>query len=231
MDVIWDPVVKKRIEPFSIGIGTIKNIEVVNQARGLDLIRKRIFENIKNNFTIENIKDSSIVKVYRKFYWQYLNIDPTKIRPSGEALVRRVLNNQKIPIINNIVYSINLVSIQTQLSFSGFDFSKVKPPFKIRYAQPEEVFQGIGTRHRILTGNELLLADTEKVLCIYAYGDGDETKITTKTTNILLVDYGVPNISADILENGIKSGLNYIQETGGGEIGEIKITKSVHQEL
>ncbi|MFX1297697.1 MAG: B3/4 domain-containing protein [Promethearchaeota archaeon] len=227
MEVLWDSAVKKKIEPFAIGIGIIKNIKVCNQAGNLDIIKKNIFERTRKNFTIETIRNTSIVEAYRKFYWQYLGIDPTKIRPSGEALVRRVLNGHEIPIINNIVYSINLASIQTQLSFSGFNLNKIKPPLKIRFALPQENFQGIGMRSRSLTGNELLLADIEKILCIYAYGDADITKVTEHTKDILLVTYGIPNISSKILKNGVELGLNLIRETGGGEKGEIIVSKSV----
>ena len=230
MDIMWDPAVIKKIEPFSLGLGMIKNVKVVKQAENLEQIRENVFKTVKNEFNIEGIKDTPVVKAYRKFYWQYLDIDPTKIRPSGEALARRVLKGQEIPIINNIVYSINLASIQTQLSYSGFDLGKVKPPLEIRYAQQDEAFQGIGTRHRVLAGNELLLGDAEKILCIYAYGDADATKITASTKDILLVTYGVPDISTEVLKNGIENGLKYIQETGGGKIEKIEVSTSAHPE-
>lgn len=230
MEITWEQAVVKKVEPFSLGIGIIRNVVIKKDAEGLDSIKEEVFEYIRNNFSIENIKDTPIVKAYRKFSWQYLNIDPTKIRPSGEALARRVLKAQKIPIINSIVYAINLASIKTQLSFSGFNFGVVKLPLIIRYPSMGEEFQGIGSRHRILTGNELLLADSEKILCIYAYGDGDVTKLTTKTRDILLVTYGLPNISDDVLKSGIELGLNYIQKAGGGEIEKVEVRKSVHPE-
>jgi len=224
MRVIWDAAVKQKIESLALGVGIIKNVEVSSEPRGLDSIRNETFQEIKANTDIEEIKNSAIVKSYRTFYWQYLSIDPTKTRPSGEALARRVLKDQNIPIINNVVYAINLASIQTQLSFSGFDLDKIKPPLIVRYAKPQEAFNGIGSRHRKLTGTELLLSDAEKILCIYAYGDASETTVSLKTKNVLLINYGAPNISSDILENGIRTGLNYIQKTGRGERGAIAVS-------
>ncbi len=227
MEVTWDSRVRQEIEPFGLGIGLIKDVRVLDKPKGLELIKEEVFESIREKFTIAGIKETPVVKAYRKFYWKYLNIDPTKTRPSGEALARRVLKKQKIPIISNIVFAINLASIRTQLSFSGFDLNAIEGNLVIRYAKSTEEFQGIGTRHRILTGKELILADKKKILCIYAYGDADATKITGKTRDILLVDYGAPQISRELLEKGIKIGLDYIQETAGGIIGEIT-TKSVH---
>lgn len=227
MKVVWDAAVIRKIESLALGIGLIKNVEVSSDTKELDSIKNEIFQNIKSHTTIEEIKDAAIVKAYRTFYWQSLNIDPTKTRPSGEALTRRVLKDQEIPIINNVVYAINLASIQTHLSFSGFDLSKVTPPLRIRYANPQEKFQGIGSRHRVLNGTELLLGDTEKILCIYAYGDALETTVSLKTKDVLLVNYGAPNISREILEQGIRLCLTYIQKGARGEIGEVLVSRSV----
>ena len=143
MKVIWDAMVTQKMESLALGIGLIKKVEVSSDTKELDSIKNEIFQNIKSHTTIDEIKDAAVVKAYRTFYWQSLHIDPTKIRPSGEALARRVLKDQGISIVNNAVYAINLASIQTQLSFSGFDLSKVKPPLRVRYAHPQEKFQGI----------------------------------------------------------------------------------------
>jgi len=99
MEIFWDTTVKQKIESLALGIGIIKNVRVSNDTAELDCLRNKIFQNIKKNTSIDEIKNSAIVKVYRTFYWQNLGIDPTKIRPSGEALTRRVLKNQEIPII------------------------------------------------------------------------------------------------------------------------------------
>jgi DNA/RNA-binding domain of Phe-tRNA-synthetase-like protein len=231
MEVVWNRSVKANIESLALGMGIIKNVKVSTDTNELDFVKNKIFQDIKNHFNIDEIKDATIVKAYRNFYWQFLNIDPTKIRPSGEALTRRVLKNQDIPIINNVVYAINLASIQTQLSFSGFDLSKIIPPLIVRYANPQESFQGIGSRSRILNGTELLLSDAKKILCIYAYGDALETTVSLNTKDILLVNYGAPNISSEILEQGIQTCLTYIQKGAGGEIGKILVSRSVLQEL
>ncbi|MDD1778151.1 MAG: hypothetical protein LUQ65_08260 [Candidatus Helarchaeota archaeon] len=231
MKVVWDTVVQQKIGSLALGMGLIKNVEISSDPKELESIKNKIYQDIKRNTTIDEIKDTAIVKAYRTFYWQSLNIDPTKIRPSGEALTRRVLKDQEIPIINNGVYAINLASIQTHLSFSGFDLDKITPPLMVRYANPQEEFQGIGSRHRALNGTELLLSDIEKILCIYAYGDALETTISLKTKDILLVNYGSPTISSEILLKGIRTCLSYIQKGAGGEIGEIVVSRSVLPEL
>lgn len=230
MEVIWDLAVVQQIDPFCIGLGIIKDVKVFKTPENLSLIEKEVFEYVKSTSIIDLIKESPIIKAYRRFSWKFLGIDPTKVRPSGEALIRRVLKNQEIPIIKNVVYAINLASVKTQLSFSGFNLDRINPPLIVRYAHPGEFFQGIGTRRRDLNGNELLISDIEKILCIYAYGDADATKLTKDTTNILVMVYGVPGIDERLVKEGVELGLNYIQRTAGGQIGKISVNKIVHRE-
>ena len=66
---------------------------------------------INNQYTIENIKEDLIIAAYRSFYWKHLKIDPTKIRPSGEALVRRILQGKKLPKISYFVDAYNWGSV------------------------------------------------------------------------------------------------------------------------
>jgi DNA/RNA-binding domain of Phe-tRNA-synthetase-like protein len=65
---------------------------------------------LRQRFRLETLKDEPVIKAYRQFYWS-LGIDPTKLRPSSEALVRRCLQGTVIPRINNVVDANNLASI------------------------------------------------------------------------------------------------------------------------
>jgi Uncharacterized conserved protein len=44
----------------------------------------------------EKLKEDPVVKSYRSFLWRF-GIDPTKVRPSGEALRRRIARGDKLP--------------------------------------------------------------------------------------------------------------------------------------
>jgi len=93
---------------ISIAAMEISDFKIISDIYDLDQIISKIISDLKSKYTINNIKEDPIIAKYRKFYWNQLKIDPTKIRPSSEALIRRILKNQKIPKISSFVDSVKL---------------------------------------------------------------------------------------------------------------------------
>ena len=54
---------------------------------------------MRKNYSLDGLKDEENIRAYRDFFWK-LGIDPTKIRPAAEALIRRILGGKEIPRIN-----------------------------------------------------------------------------------------------------------------------------------
>ncbi len=59
-------------------------------------------------------------------------IDPTKTRPSSEALLRRVRKGDALPRVNGLVDIINWCSAETQIAFGLYDLAQVQPPVTLR---------------------------------------------------------------------------------------------------
>ena len=57
-----------------------------------------------------------------------LGLDPTKVRPSNEALLRRVLKGEALYTVNTLVDALNLCSLRAQLPFGLYDLDRVEPP-------------------------------------------------------------------------------------------------------
>ncbi len=56
-----------------------------------------------------------------------------------------------------------------------------------------------------MKGKEIILVDvSNRVFFQYPYRDTDFSKITNRTKNLLLISYGVPGISIELLENSLK---------------------------
>jgi DNA/RNA-binding domain of Phe-tRNA-synthetase-like protein len=191
---------------LSLGYIIFNNISVKREHSSfLDEYISKISNQIKDAYSLENIKDNEIIRKYRDFYWHYLKIDPTKIRPSAEALIRRILGDKTIPQILNVVDAYNWVSIETLIPMGAYDYDELKFPLTLRYAKEGEEFIPIGGKVKILKGDEIILADNaEKIMFQYPYRDADFSKVTTKTINVLLISCGVPGISTKLLEKSLK---------------------------
>ncbi len=221
--VDWASEVSSKFPELSICVGAISNVSVEKDNERIQKLRKTVYEEVRANYKIETLKDNPTVRAYRDFYWK-LDIDPTKTRPSGEALLRRVLHGSELPQISTVVDAYNLGSMKTIIPISGFDRDMLNPPFHVRFARKGETFTGIGmSKPLILEENMLVLADEKQVLCIYPYRDADSTKITMQTRNVLIVGYGAPGISEEQLREAVETTLSYIQEVANGEIEMVKV--------
>lgn len=72
-----------------------------------------------------------------------LGLDPTKTRPSNEALLRRVLKGEALYRVNPLVDALNLCSLRAQLPFGLYDLDHVAPPVELRRGRAGESYEGI----------------------------------------------------------------------------------------
>jgi DNA/RNA-binding domain of Phe-tRNA-synthetase-like protein len=135
-------------------------------------------------------------------------------------LIRRILAGKTLPSINTLVDAYNLASIKSRIALATFDADRLEGELLMRFADEGEQFYGIGMeKPLILKGGEILVSDEEKLVAIYSYRDADNTKVTEKTENIMMLVCGVPGIPKETLENASHVALEYINRFCGGEKG------------
>lgn len=194
----------------------VEGTEVKRDDPALEKFKLEISEETRKIYTLESVKDAPIFRAYRDFYWR-VGIDPTKVRPAGEALVRRILAGKPLPRINTLVDAYNLASVRTGVAIGAFDTFRVKGELLMRSAKAGENFKGIGmTEAEVLKGNEPVVSDGEKLIAIYPYRDSDDTKITERTDGVLLLICGVPGIPEETLRNCADVTTDFITRFCGG---------------
>jgi len=67
-----------------------------------------------------------------------------------------------------------------------------------------------------LSRKMLVLVDGKQIVCIYPC-DGETTKITGKTRNVVIVGYGAPQIRQTQLIDAVETALSFIQQTSETE--------------
>jgi DNA/RNA-binding domain of Phe-tRNA-synthetase-like protein len=113
--------------------------------------------------------------LYRRF-----GIDPTRVRPSSEALLRRLKKGESLPRINSLVDVANALSIQLQVPVGLYDLGKVKgEELVVRLGAEGEGYTGIGKEHVNLAGR-ICVADADGP-CGNPTADSARTMITTDT--------------------------------------------------
>lgn len=183
----------------------IANVEVERTSAELETLKKQIAGEIEGKYDLEALKNDQRIRRYRDFFWS-LGIDPTKIRPASEALIRRILQGKPIPRINTAVDAYNLASVKHNVAIGSFDLNRFDGPLLMRRASQDEKFLGIGMeRPKTLSGDEIVISDDEKLVAVYPYRDSDITKVTLDTKNIFSLMCGVPGISRRILREAAET--------------------------
>jgi len=114
-------------------------------------------------------------------------IDPTKTRPSSEALLRRVRKGDPLPRVNGLVDIINWCSAETQIAFGLYDLGRVQPPITLRLGTSGEGYDGI-RKDRVNVDGRLTLADAAGPFG-NPTSDSARTMTTPETTEVLVVLY------------------------------------------
>jgi len=222
----WDEEAAKRFPDLQLCAGTAHDVRVERSNTRIEALRRKVAEEVRSKFQLEALKDHPTVRAYRDLFWS-LGIDPTKTRPSGEALLRRVLHGDEIPKISTVADAYNLASLKTIIPLSGFDLNLISPPLCIRFSRTDEEFHGIGMTAPIrLTERMLVLADAKQTVCIYPHRDADATKITAETKNVLVIGYGAPGVGQSQLTEAVEAALDYIVQVAEGEIETVRVFSS-----
>lgn len=131
-------------------------------------------------------------QLYRK-----IGLDPTRRRPSSEALIRRILQNKPLYQVNTVVDAGNYCSIHFALSVGLYDMDKLGSQINLRMGQEGEGYEGIN-KGWINVGNRFTLAD-EKGPFGNPSSDSDRSKITLTTNRVLFVIYAPSGYNSDAL--------------------------------
>jgi len=212
-----EPSLRQRFPGLQVIVEYVDGVRVEGSGRELQGFKEIVCGDVKRKYSLDTLKDVSVFRSYRDFFWN-AGIDPTKIRPAAEALVRRILAGKPIPLINNVVDSYNLASIKTEVALAAFNRDELKGGLLMRTAKSGEQFLGIGMNEVMqLEGREIVICDEEKLVAVYPYRDADKSKVSSGTRNVMLLVCGVPGIDKEILSGAGRVALELVTKFCGGE--------------
>ena len=126
--------------------------------------------------------------------YKRVGIDPTKRRPSSEALLRRVRKGDPLPRINSMVDVCNWCSLEFQLPYGLYDSAHINGDVVLRLGKEGESYPGI-RKDDVNVGGRITLADS-----LGPFGnptsDSARTMVTTATRQGLVVVFAPHEIDA-----------------------------------
>jgi DNA/RNA-binding domain of Phe-tRNA-synthetase-like protein len=151
-------------------------------------------------------ESASVRTMYKR-----IGLDPTKTRPSNEALLRRVRKGQSLPRVNSLVDVINWCSVEFQLPYGVYDRRQISGPITLRLGRDGEEYAGI-RKDVVHVGGRLTLVDDGGPFG-NPTSDSARTMVTTATTDVLVVVFAPPDVAS--------ARLRQVLETTGARIADI----------
>lgn len=164
------------------------------------------------------------LKSFRDFY-ERLELDPYSEPPAVENLYRRFLEEGKLPQVNSVVDSQNLVAMQTLVPMGVFDIDKIEGQLFLRFAQKDEEFRPLGGGLEFLSEKAVIISDNKKALNKFPYKDSIYQKIGRETKNVLILGDLVKGLNRKDVEKAVSQTAKEIVKNCGGEVGEMFTAK------
>ena len=158
----------------------------------------------RQRYTTESIKTMRPIQATREAY-KRCGKDPSRYRPSAEALCRRILKGSPLYQIDTLVDLINVVSIASGYSNGGFDADKIEgDTLTLGIGRAGEPYEGIGRGELNIEGMPVY-RDARGGIGTPT-SDNERTKLTLQTTRLLTIINGYSG------EDGLREAGDYMQE-------------------
>jgi DNA/RNA-binding domain of Phe-tRNA-synthetase-like protein len=155
--------------------------------------------------------------------YKHVGLDPTKRRPSSEALLRRVRKGEPLPRINSMVDVCNWCSLEFQLPYGLYDAARIDGDVVLRLGHEGESYAGI-RKDEVHVGGRITLADR-----LGAFGnptsDSARTMVTTETTRALVVVFAPHELDPARLARVLEVTANRMHEFTGGTTRAVSIAE------
>ena len=153
--------------------------------------------------------------------YKRVGLDPTKTRPSSEALLRRVLKGGVLPRINSMVDVCNWCSLEFQLPYGLYDAAYIAGGLvEMRMGREGEAYAGI-RKDDVHVAGRITLADAHGPFG-NPTSDSARTMVTTATTKALIVVFAPRGMTESRLSSVLQTPAARMAEyTGAREVSRV----------
>jgi len=145
----------------------------------------RVVERVRAELQVETLSANPVIAGLRKLF-KAAGCDPTRYRPSSEALVRRLLKGEAMPTISPLVDLNNCLSASLLVPCCVMAETSVQPPYVFRAGRAGENYESL--RGPFNLEGKPLLVDAHGPCDVPITGN-TRVKVTPETARAWLVAY------------------------------------------
>ena len=166
---------------------------------------------IREKISIEEVSSVPLIEQTKSAY-RLLGKDPSRYRPSAEALTRRIVQGKGLYRVNNIVDLLNLVSIRSGYSIGGYDAHQISGNISLSKGSENEPYEAIG--RGFLNIHQLPVLRDSKGAFGSPTSDSQRTMVRESTQNFIMVFFDL--FSDNRLDEALQMSGDYLEKFGRG---------------
>lgn len=213
MDLVISQDVKTAIPSFKVGLITYHDITVTETPQLLKGRFQLLLDEWLLKMDNQTPGDIPGVQEWRSLF-KAAGTDPSRYRPSHEALIRRLFKDRALPSIHTAADVNNCFSVVGEMPMGIYDLNTLQGQITLRIGKLEDSYIGINGRDMSMV-NKLLTADSEG-----PFGspivDSKRSMVTEKTKKAVQVIYLRPSLTNETCKKLlIDISHTFIQFNGG----------------
>ena len=217
-DIVSQEVLTKFPE-YIRGVVIAKGVNNNGENQKLINLLRKAEQDATRDESLQNIKNHPRIAPWRQAYSAF-GTNPNKFYCSIESLGRRARRGDHLPYINTLVALFNYFSLKHMVPSGGDDLDRVEGKLYLTLARGDEPFTPLNSEAvEYPAPSEVIYIDDNKVMCRrWNWRQGDQTKITPATTNVVINVDCLPPVSKGEAEVMTKELADLVKEFCGGKV-------------
>jgi DNA/RNA-binding domain of Phe-tRNA-synthetase-like protein len=215
MELFINENVKMAIPNFKLGLITYHDITVTETPQLITGRFQLLLEEWLLKINQQAVSDILGVKEWRGLF-KAIGGDPSRYRPSHEALIRRLIKDRSLPSIHTAADVNNCFSVYYEIPMGIYDLDHLEGPITLRVGDTGDTYQGINGRDMSMD-KKFLTADA-----LGSFGspivDSKRSMVTEQTKNAIQILYLRPSTTREAAQEILENVSKTFMQCNGGEI-------------
>jgi DNA/RNA-binding domain of Phe-tRNA-synthetase-like protein len=213
LKVTIDKEITDKLPTFKIGIIAYKDITISSSPQMIKGRLQLFQESIAIDLETTPLTEYRGISEWRHVFKQ-LGIDPSKYKPSHEALLRRVAKRQFLTTIHSGADINNFFSLQYGIPIGIYDKDQLRGDIQVRIGKEDESYDALN--NRMIDAHGKLVSIDQEGPFGSPYVDAKRTAVNETTTSALQIVYLLPSMKVDESNELINAiGKMFTQINGG----------------
>jgi DNA/RNA-binding domain of Phe-tRNA-synthetase-like protein len=192
-----------------VGLLLISNLDNTQQLDLLDkskrLLEARLREHFKN-FSRADFLNLAVLKAYHYYYKKF--DQNYHVQLQIESIAQK---NKALPKVSPLVDANFLAELETYVLTAGHDAGLLVSPLLIDASVGGESFIQMNGTKKSLKPSDMIMSDSQGVVCSIIYGQDKRTAISAHTQKVLYVSYAPVGTPKYAVQEQLELILNYVR--------------------